>query len=52
MGVAWVAQLVNRPTLGFSWVMISWVMGLSPMSGSMLGGESAWRFSPSAPHLK
>ena len=34
----WVAQLVGHPTL--AQVMISWFVGLSPASGSMLTAQS------------
>ena len=35
---AWVAQLVKRPTL--AQIMISWFVGSSPASGSMLTAQS------------
>ena len=41
---AWVAQSVEQPTLGFGSghnLMISWVMGSRPVSGSTLSEESA-----------
>ena len=39
------AQLVKHPAPGSAQVMISWVMGSSLRSASMLRRESAWRFS-------
>ena len=35
---AWVAQLVNHPTL--AWVMISWFVGLSSTSGAVLTAQN------------
>ena len=34
----WVVQSIKHPT--WAQVMISWFVGLSPMSGSMLTGQS------------
>ena len=44
-------QLVEHLTIGFGSGHDLRVLGWSPRSGSMLGGESAWRISssPSAP---
>ena len=37
---AWVAQLVEHPTVGFSSGYDLWIMRLSPMLCSVLSGES------------
>ena len=52
IGGSLVAQLVEKPTLGFSAGQNLRVVGSSPKAGSVLSVESVWdSYSPSVPSL-